>query len=1037
MDNHIIIGLGGTGGRVLAAYRKLVFERFNGELEPQDLWISYLYVDSSESDLQMDNPKQWEIMGTSVKFDSDSVLDIKASDLATYVNNRSRYKYLAPWLGESAQWTNIINDPKISTGAAGQKRRLGRLLFANSADTFNTKINGKVKQLRENPEGQQLTFHVIAGLAGGTGSGSVVDVVAQLRKEYPDYENYKIILYLLLPDEFPDKRWASTDNYQPNGYSALEELNALDLGVFQPWDVGERSGSEIKRLKLSLPFYSAYLITEQNQQNISFNVEEVVPASIAEFIFQKTIGVEHDLQTGQQTESSREFFHSAERGENPKYTDYDGEHSFKFMTYGIKRLAVPEQEIKEYYGYSFSMQALCSMLYNHLSAELGYVNEQIAKTEDNSFILSNEYKQKWFLSRDYLCLSKPVIQAHKDENWNTIPVEFNEIDNFKVEIMNQSEIEFADKLIAIRNKSKFYFNKNFRPIKEKGQNGVVNFFDTKVKYGIDPLAEFIISNIEKDLFSQWSSGKKSLSQISEIIESLIDFYSQETDDLTRMKASAVTTIKTKDAKIEELIKAWKEIGVMSRLGRLTGLGDRIDRTAADFTITVKEKYIWETWQRGYDFAILLIEKLKTATSVLQSNVNRIRENFAATVKTVSGEINSRCVEEDEDSQSKKGLVIKSYDPRKTKYICEKAITIVDSNEARIAEMRIALLKLLSKDKQNFAEAKEKLSAGNILSEVGKIGYQQAEQFFALKIDANRIPDYEQLVGVNIIEKLKNEFDGNPHGLRKKFERLVRHASAMARHNDSEKNDGPTIKQQTFVIIPEYRVDANFQKQVVDAVLSASPNPQFSKVSVGGQSNEIVVMNLEANITPRYLRSVDVIRQAHDKLFESPQGKVARFETQLEDYDKMPSLFKKTDQELEMERQQMQADALPNLLFANAMGIIKAKESKGTGLSTLCYTPVDEDGLPDFENEVKLGRNLEKSVDKITPEVASLLGKIVKDKLISDYRHIDRQAELRKAIAADVTAVMEAHDNNSEDTVVQTFSKAFKQVKNIINSLNED
>ena len=107
------------------------------------------------------------------------------------------------------------------------------------------------------------------------------------------------------------------------------------------------------------------------------------------------------------------------------------------------------------------------------------------------------------------------------------------------------------------------------------------------------------------------------------------------------------------------------------------------------------------------------------------------------------------------------------------------------------------------------------------------------------------------------------------------------------------------------------------------------------------------------------------------------------------------------------------------------------------MSTLCYTPVDEDGLPDFENEVKLGRNLEKSVDKITPEVASLLGKIVKDKLISDYRHIDRQAELRKAIAADVTAVMEAHDNNSEDTVVQTFSKAFKQVKNIINSLNED
>lgn len=1037
MDNHIIIGLGGTGGRVLAAYRKLVFEKFNGNLEPDDLWIRYLYVDSSASDLQMDDPQQWEIMGTSVKFESDSVLPIKAADLASYVNNRSRYKYLAPWLGDSAQWTNIINDPKISTGAAGQKRRLGRLLFANSADTFNAVINGKVQQLRQNPEGQCLTFHVIAGLAGGTGSGSVVDAVAQLRKEYPDYENYKIMLYLLLPDELPDKSWASTDNYQPNGYSALQELNALDLGVFRPWDVGERSGKDVERLNLSLPFYSAYLVTEQNQENISFSVEKVVPASIAEFIFQKTIAVERDLQDGQQTESPREFFHSAERGENPKYADYDGQHCFKFMTYGIKRLAVPEQEIEEYFGYAFSLQALYSMLYNHLSAELGYVSDEVKKTDDNSFVLNNEYKQKWFLSRDFLCLSKPVIQAHKDEQWNTIPNEFNEIDNYKVEVMNKSDIEFADKLIAIRNKARFYFNKNFRPIKEQGQNGVENFYETKVKYGIDPLAEYMVNNIEHDLFSQWASGKMSLSQISEIIDVLINFYKQETEDLTNLKASAVTTVKNKEANMNQLMEAWKDTGLLSKLGKMTGLGDRIDKIAADFTTAVKERYTMETWQKGYDFAIQLIEKLKASTSVMQTNVNRLRENFVGAAKLMSGEILSRCIEEDEEVQSKNGLVIKYYDAKKVKYICGKAIAITESNNKRIGEMRIALLTLLSKERQDFAEAKEKLSSGSILGKMVNIGYHQAEQFFVLKKDADKIPDYEQLVGVNIIEKLRNEYSGNPQGLKKTFERLVKHASSMARHNPTEVNDGPTIKQRTFVVIPEYKDDSTFQNDVVKNILSASPNPQFSKVSVGGQSNEIVVMNLEANITPRYLRSVDILRKAHDSLYESPQGKVARFETQLEDYDKLPSLFKKTDKELEEEHRQMQEQALPNLLFSKAMGILKAKESKETGLPTLCYTPIDEDGLPDFENEVRLGRTVEKSVSKITPETAQLLGKIVKEKLLKEYRHVDRQAELRKAVAAEVTAIMEAHDNNSEDETVQIFSKAFKQVKNTINSLNED
>lgn len=62
MENHLLIGLGGTGGRVLAAFRKLMYERFNGEVKPKDLWLDYLYVDSSEQDLKMKDPAQWSVM---------------------------------------------------------------------------------------------------------------------------------------------------------------------------------------------------------------------------------------------------------------------------------------------------------------------------------------------------------------------------------------------------------------------------------------------------------------------------------------------------------------------------------------------------------------------------------------------------------------------------------------------------------------------------------------------------------------------------------------------------------------------------------------------------------------------------------------------------------------------------------------------------------------------------------------------------------------------------------------------------------------
>ncbi len=101
MENHLIIGLGGTGGRVLAAFRKLMFEKFNGDVKPNDMWIDYLYMDSSEQDLKMNDPAQWSIMGKSVALDANSVIKIPAANLDEYVSRRKEFKYLEPWLGNS------------------------------------------------------------------------------------------------------------------------------------------------------------------------------------------------------------------------------------------------------------------------------------------------------------------------------------------------------------------------------------------------------------------------------------------------------------------------------------------------------------------------------------------------------------------------------------------------------------------------------------------------------------------------------------------------------------------------------------------------------------------------------------------------------------------------------------------------------------------------------------------------------------------------------------------------------------------------
>lgn len=910
MENHIIIGLGGTGGRVLAAFRKLMFEKFDGDVKPKDMYIDYLYMDSSKQDLEMRDPRQWSIMGKSIALDDDSVVRIPAANLRDYVENCRQFPYLEKWLGNSEDWANIINDPKIGEGAAGQKRRLGRLLFANGSPEFNRMVGVKHQALSQNPAGQNVSFHVVAGLAGGTGSGSVVDVVAQLRHLFPNHQNNKILLYLLLPEEHPNPKWASTDNYQPNGYVALSELSAMDLDVFRPWNVSERD-YDVERLQLVLPFYSAYLVTDTNQANVRFDVGKVMPSTIAEFIFQKTVGVAlSDKKIGQGgTESASNFFNNVEKGENPSYRDYDTPHCFKFNGFGIKRLAIPEQEIKEYFGYSFANQAVLKLMYNNLSRESGFVAEP-SVGDDYAEITKPDQQKKWNITRAHLCLSLPILPEHQKEGWRTINDEFNVVDNFRKKVMDDDQLKHSDKLIALRNLTKKFYDKDFRPIAEAGSNGVERFYDKKARYGRESIVAKITERINEDLLQQWQSGEKSLNQLSGMVKTLLDYFEQEKNQLTQMGANATGEIKKRDAQLEDLNKRWQSMGTLTKGLSSIGLNNSKDDLASKYTAALKEKYIFMAWHTSYEFAKLLIDDLTRTLQVTKGDIDSTLSQFQAAQETLLGAVNSRCIAENEDKQSLEGVVIKSYDPNKVQLTALGTITNDADNKERIKLMTAALTGMLNPEKRNFREVADKLKAGNIISMLEDEGQKQANTFFANEVGKDYIPNYEKLIGVNIIEKLEKEFSGNDEGLKEKLNRLVRHAAITNTHRSVEVNMGPKISSSMFVILPDYDQNPAFLEKVERLIKSLTGEGDI-QVSKGGKSNEIVVINLETNLTPRYLDVVYKLRQSYDRLISSKQGKVARFETQLEDYDgfipmgkdeclklnKLPSLYKPTDREI--------------------------------------------------------------------------------------------------------------------------------------------
>ena len=178
--NHLIVGLGGTGGKIIRSFRKAILQNFR-KTSPDGVNVEYLYVDSDDRDMGLDDPK-WKILGESVQLTDKGQLKIKSADLRGCLANLSNYPPLEPWLGSSDDWKDVLGGIADTT-IGGQRRRVGRFLFARGVQEFNRKIQRLVQDLQAKG-GTQTTFHVICGLAGGTGSGSVIDAIAQIGRAH-------------------------------------------------------------------------------------------------------------------------------------------------------------------------------------------------------------------------------------------------------------------------------------------------------------------------------------------------------------------------------------------------------------------------------------------------------------------------------------------------------------------------------------------------------------------------------------------------------------------------------------------------------------------------------------------------------------------------------------------------------------------------------------------------------------------------------------------------------------------------------------
>lgn len=413
MKNHLFIGLGGQGGKSVAELKK-VFEQRSSDVSSLGnkghQW-DFLYIDSSRD--VSNNRENWTHFGKSLHLENDSFLYLKDEGGHLDAQKLALQPDVAPWIGEVKRLDKFLEGAKEFRGA-NQRRRFGRLLFASKADRILKAIcDDKVAPMTSN--GNQCAFHIFASLAGGTGSGSIVDLVTLLRTRYPSSDidgGFPIFLYLYVTSDDFEKD--QVGYFHQNQYAALRDLNALACGRFRPTLVGSSYGGA--QFAGNDPITQIILSTSWNGRNKRLELSkqhQIVAEAAFERIFAYCNG---DLDEGSQRPLTGEDI----------LPNYPGEplgnllRSFRFGSSGMRRWEVPTEEIHEMLANDLYVSVFREMLYQHWNEDQGYLNARLSLSRSGAtelgqslFTLLNAASiEKKELSRLNDALSADLVATH-------------------------------------------------------------------------------------------------------------------------------------------------------------------------------------------------------------------------------------------------------------------------------------------------------------------------------------------------------------------------------------------------------------------------------------------------------------------------------------------------------------------------------------------------------------------------------------------------------------------------------------------------
>ncbi|MBR2283426.1 MAG: hypothetical protein IJ874_03260 [Ruminococcus sp.] len=289
-DIFLFIGLGGTGNEELLHVKNQVHNRMKLPTDrktglpvadiPKNM--AFVAIDTDYNDVENKH-----YLNTSFSKDGSEILEIGSSPHTNYeaiVRSFKRYKDNG---ADFAQWINPDVRAKGGVNGAGARRAIGRVGVFHNYSKISQRINSVINNLRvANPGANSLRIFLFAGIAGGTGSGSFIDIGYLVKKAgVTAMPTSQLFGYFFLPD-VNDSHGGNSDNHEANGYAALKELDYLmesaEYGItFEQ----KYSGSASDKIYADFaPFDFCHLIDLEDVGNNAHGYNDVLE-SVASSVF--------------------------------------------------------------------------------------------------------------------------------------------------------------------------------------------------------------------------------------------------------------------------------------------------------------------------------------------------------------------------------------------------------------------------------------------------------------------------------------------------------------------------------------------------------------------------------------------------------------------------------------------------------------------------------------------------------------------------------------------------------------------------------